>query len=106
MLRSKKVPTDSTTGVRGVYLIKGKYEAKIVFQGKQFYLGKYDNIDDAAKARREAEALLFDGVVAHYDKWKALADADPEWAKDNPIEITVSKKSKSELQVTMLPAMA
>lgn len=106
MLRSKKVPTDSTTGVRGVYFIKGKYETKIVFQGKQFYLGKYDNIEDAAKARREAEMLLFDGVVAHYDKWKSLADADPEWAEEHPIEIAVEKKNNSELSVTMLPLMA
>lgn len=32
MLRSKKIPADNTTGYKGVYLIKGKYVAKIVFQ--------------------------------------------------------------------------
>lgn len=31
-LKSKKVPTDNTTGYKGVYLIRGKYVAKIVFQ--------------------------------------------------------------------------
>ena len=31
-LKSKKVPMDNTTGYKGVYLIRGKYVAKIVFQ--------------------------------------------------------------------------
>ena len=31
ILKSKKIPTDNTTGYRGVYLVKGKYLAKIVF---------------------------------------------------------------------------
>ena len=33
-IRSKKVPKDNTTGYKGVYLIRGKYVAKIVFQKK------------------------------------------------------------------------
>lgn len=41
MIRSKKVPTDNTTDVKGEYLIKGKYLAKIVFQKKQYHLGQY-----------------------------------------------------------------
>ena len=31
-LRSKKVPKDNTTGYKGVYFIRGRYTAKIVFQ--------------------------------------------------------------------------
>lgn len=34
MLKSKKIPTDNTTGYKGVYLIRGKYVAKIVFQNE------------------------------------------------------------------------
>ena len=105
MIRSKKVPNDNTTGYRGVYLIKGKYVAKIVFQKKAYYLGVYDNIEEAAEARKEAEELLFDGATAHYERWKIKADADPEWAANNPVEIIVSKKSASELNVTFLPVM-
>ena len=106
MIRSKKIPNDNTTGYRGVYLIKGKYVAKIVFQKKAYYLGVYDNIEEAAEARKEAEELLFDGATAHYERWKIKADADPEWAVNNPVEIIVSKKSASELNVTFLPVMA
>ena len=69
-LKSKKVPTDNTTGYKGVYLIRGKYVAKIVFQKKQYFLGTYENIEDAAEARREAEEVLFDGSAKHYRKQK------------------------------------
>lgn len=69
-LKSRKVPTDNTTGYKGVYLIRGKYVAKIVFQKKQYFLGTYENIEDAAEARREAEEVLFDGFAKHYRKQK------------------------------------
>lgn len=69
-LKSRKVPTDNTTGYKGVYLIRGKYVAKIVFQKKQYFLGTYENIEDAAEARREAEEVLFDGSAKHYRKQK------------------------------------
>ena len=36
LIKSKKLPADNTTGVRGVYLIRGKYTAKIVFQKKAY----------------------------------------------------------------------
>ena len=105
MIKSKKLPSDNTTGYKGVYFQKGKYIAKIVFQQKQYHLGRYDTVEEAAQARKEAEELLFDGAAAHYEKWKQKADRDPEWAKQNPVQIFVSKKSTSELAVTFLPVM-
>jgi len=104
-LKSKKIPTDNTTGVKGVYLIKGKWVPKIVFQKKQYLLGKYDTLQEAEEKRQEAEHILFDGAVAHYEKWKAKADENPEWAKENPVEIIVEKKNGSELDVTFLPVI-
>lgn len=68
MIKSKKIPTDNTTGVKGVYFHKGKWLAKIVFQKKQYHLGRYDTIEEAAEARKEAEELLFDGAATHYDR--------------------------------------
>lgn len=105
VIRSKKLPADNTTGAKGVYLIKGKYTAKIVFQGKAYYLGTYADFDEAVKARKEAEELLFDGAVAHYERWKRKADTDPAWAKEHPVEILVNKKNGSELDVTFLPTI-
>lgn len=102
MLKSKKIPTDNTTGYKGVYLIRGKYVAKIVFQKKQYFLGTYENIEDAAEARKEAEEVLFDCVAEHYQKWKEFADADPEWAALNPVQVIVNQSDK-KLNVTLLP---
>ena len=101
-LRSKKVPANSTTGVKGVYLIKGKYIAKIVFQHKQYWLGTYSTLEEAIAARREAEEAINLQMIAFYSKWKVMADNDPIWAEEHPIHIEV-KKSSFGLQVIFLP---
>lgn len=101
-IKSKKIPSDNTTGCKGVYLIRGKYMAKIVFQKKQYFLGTYDNIEAAAEARKKAEELLFDGVAEHYRRWKEKADADPQWAKQNPIRINVTQEN-GHLHLTVTP---
>ena len=105
MIKSKKLPADNTSGIKGVGFSRGKWFAKIVFQQKQYHLGRYDSIEEAAQARKEAEELLFDGAAAQYERWKIKADKDPEWAKENPVEIIVSKKSTSELSVSFLPTL-
>ena len=64
MIQSQKLPRDNTTGYKGVYLVRGKYLAKIVFQKKQYFLGTYDSIEEAAAARKSAEALLFGETAA------------------------------------------
>ena len=103
-LRSKKLPKDNTTGYKGVYFIRGKYTAKIVFQKKAYYLGTYDNAEEAAEAHKEAEEVLFDGTVAFYEKWKAKAVEDPTWAEDNPIRIIVTQDD-GKLAVERLPGI-
>ena len=105
MLKSKKIPKDNTTGYKGVYLVRGKYIAKIVFQKKQYLLGTYENIEDAANARREAEEVLFDGVAEPYRKWKERADTDSEWARENPVEVIVDQNCDKRLSVTLLPVL-
>lgn len=105
MIKSKKVPTDNTTGYRGVYLIKGKYVAKIVFQKKAYYLGTFDSVEQAAEARKEAEEILYDKVSDFYDMWKQRAMSDPVWAERNPISIQVNKNRDSGISVILLPQM-
>ena len=103
-LRSKKTPKNNTTGVKGVYLIRGRYTAKIVFQKKQYVLGAYDRLEDAAEARREAEAILNDQAAEFYDRWKAKADTNPEWAENNPIRLNVVRRN-GDLEMEMLPRL-
>lgn len=104
-LKSKRIPSNNTTGVKGVYYTRGKYLAKIVFQKKQFALGTYDNLEDAAKARKLAEKTLSEEVVSFYEKWKEKATADPEWAKANPVKILVNKGENAELRVNLMPSL-
>lgn len=103
-IRSKKVPADNTTGYRGVYNIHGKYLAKIVFQKKQYYLGVFEDIEDAVKARQEAESVLFDGFTDYFESWKKYADMFPDWAVSNPIKLIVSKVNNT-LSVSILPEL-
>jgi len=103
ILRSRKVPSDNTTGAKGVYFIRGKYTAKIVFQKKQYHLGSYETFEEAVVVRQEAEKLLFDGAVEYYEAWKARADVDPEWAAANPLQIKVEKEGLDRLKVKFIP---
>lgn len=103
MIKSTKLPTDNTTGVKGVYFIKGKYMAKIVFQKKAYYLGTYQKFEDATAARKEAEELLYVGTQEYYRRWKSRADVDAAWANDNPIRILVTKDPAGGLAVSYSP---
>lgn len=47
--------TSSDTGVRGVILKDGKYQAQIRFRKKRYYLGRFTRLEDAVEARRRAE---------------------------------------------------
>lgn len=102
-IRSKKVPADNTTGYKGVYFIRGKYVAKIVFQKKQYFLGTYDNIEDAAAARAEAEETLFGGMETFYMLWEKRAAADPVWAAENPVKVEVVRNRDHQLCLQFSP---
>lgn len=104
-IQADKIPSNNTTGHRGVYMIKGKYVAKIVFQKKQYFLGTYDNIADAAEARKAAEQMLFKDTVLFYEKWKARAEGDPDWAARNPIRIQPFKDADGILRVSYSPQL-
>lgn len=56
---NKKMPSTNTSGYVGVGLSKGKYRAYIQINNKYIHLGTFDNIDDAIKARKDAELKYF-----------------------------------------------
>lgn len=105
MIKSRKIPVNNTTGVKGVYLIRGKYAAKIVFQKKQYFLGTYTSLEEAAAARKAAEEHLRDVILPHYESWKVRADRDSVWASENPIRILVERNGARDLQVYCLPEL-
>ncbi len=102
LIKSDKLPTDNTTGYKGVYYIKGKYVAKIVFRKKAYYLGAFDDIEDAHRARLEAEEALYRPTVEYHERWSKRASTDPEWAKANPMQIFVERLN-DRLSVSFLP---
>ena len=53
--------SNNMTGVRGVYYSaqSGKYRARLKFQGKLLNLGSYERLEDAVKARKDAESRYF-----------------------------------------------
>lgn len=104
-LESDKIPKNNTTGVKGVYRIKGHYLEKIVFQHRQYSLGTYESLEAAAEARKKAEELLNEKVVGFYEKWSEKVAADPVWAKENPTKIHVSRLDSGELDVALQPTM-
>ena len=104
-LRSTKTPKSNTTGTKGVYDIRGKYVAKLVFQKKQYYLGTFETAAEAAAARWEAEETVNRDVIAQYAKWKARAEADPVWAQENPVRISVSRDDAGRLRFLFSPKM-
>ena len=57
--------SDNTSGVKGVSFHKrsGKYMAYITLAGKRHYLGLFGTIEEAARARREAEVELYDPIL-------------------------------------------
>lgn len=57
--RNKRVHKNSQTKIKGVRFIKSKYVAYIVINYKYIHLGTYTNIEDAIKARIEAENKYF-----------------------------------------------
>ena len=72
MIKNAKetVPVNNTSGVRGVYQDKGskKWVANIGFRNRIHYIGTYDDIEDARKAREQAAEKLFGPVL---EKWKS-----------------------------------
>ena len=57
--------SSSQTGVRGVILKDGKYLAQINYKKKRYYLGRYLRLEDAVKARKQAEARIEEYVEAY-----------------------------------------
>ena len=60
-IKSEKLSSTNTSGVRGVYFDKrtGKWRARLKFKGKLMNFGSYTKFEDAVKARKEAESVIY-----------------------------------------------
>lgn len=67
IVSSKKLPASNTSGVKNVSMSRGKWMGKISFAGRQFFLGRYTDIEDAKSIAKAAEQLR-DEVVEELDQ--------------------------------------
>lgn len=58
MLNSKPYKVN-TTGVRGVYMQKGKFRVQIYYKGKRYHIGSFDTLEEAKEARKIAEKEIW-----------------------------------------------
>ena len=67
-LQPKRLRSDNTTGHTGVMRAKKGWRAQIYFQGKSYYLGVFDEFEDAVRARERAEREVFGSFLEWYEK--------------------------------------
>lgn len=62
LIQSETVAKNNTSGIRGVYWNKKneRWIAHITFKKKRYYLGSYQKLEEAARARREGEQMYQD----------------------------------------------
>lgn len=65
-LEHKGLQRNNTSGYTGVQKRGCKWIAIITFKGKVYHLGSYSNIEDAARARKQAEERLFSTFLERY----------------------------------------
>lgn len=62
--QNKRIQSNNTSGVSGVYFSEGKWTAAIQIGPKRTKLGRFQTKEEAVEARRDAEARLgFNGVT-------------------------------------------
>ena len=67
-IQARTMLKNNTSGVRGVYLTQRtqRWVARIGFRGKTYYLGSFENLEDAKKARKSGEEMTFDAFLRRY----------------------------------------
>ena len=101
MLEKRKYRRDNTSGFRGVTRMKnGRFRAYIGFKGKRYYIGCFEQYDEAVDARIEAEELIHGGFLQAYRGWEEQAEGKPQWKEKNPLVFEVSKRNGKFVVIT------
>ena len=75
-IKNNKLSVNNTSGINGVTWNRKeqKWCARIGFQKKTYYLGLYDDINEAAQARKNAEERLFLPFLEWYERSRKIED--------------------------------
>ena len=100
VLEKRKKRRDNESGFRGVFYLKNsnRYRVDIVFKGKRYYVGLFEDYDEAVQARLEAENLIHNSFINIWKEWNQKEQEDPQWGKEHPLVFNV-RKVNGELQV-------
>ncbi len=97
---------NNNSGVRGVYYSNTYhcYWATIVFKGKNHFLGRYKALEDAARARRQAEDILYSAFMDHYkEDLEPQVEAETERdKKDRFADFVENLKTTSEERIAVV----
>ncbi|MCD7866859.1 MAG: transcriptional regulator [Clostridiales bacterium] len=69
---------NNTSGHVGVYYLKksGRWSSQIIFKGKKYYLGVFENKLDAVRARERAEEIYSDFLDWYYREYLSLSEEE------------------------------
>lgn len=100
VLEKRKKRRDNASGFRGVFYLKNsnRYRVDIGFKGKRYYVGLFEDYDEAVQARLEAENLIHNSFINIWKEWNQKEQEDPQWGKVHPLVFNV-RKVNGELQV-------
>lgn len=75
-VRTGTIASNNSSGVRGVYKNKrtDKWCAQITFQGHTRFLGSYNTLQEAAKARQRGEEI-YEEFLARYEEQERMKEA-------------------------------
>ena len=100
VLEKRKKRRDNESGFRGVFYLKNsnRYRVDIGFKGKRYYVGLFEDYDEAVQARLEAENLIHNSFINIWKEWNQKQHENPQRGKHNPLVFNV-RKVNGELQV-------
>lgn len=72
LIDTEKTRSTNTSGVTGVYYDKrrDKWVAEIMFKKEKYFLGRFDDKQEAIDARKKAEEQIFGAFLAWYEDYK------------------------------------
>ena len=86
-----------------------RYSVTIGFKKKIYYIGCYEDYEDAVQARLIAEKKIHGAFLRANEIWQEKYLQDPEWGEKNPLVFEVSKENgvlivRNSMESFMKPA--
>ncbi len=91
-LENRPISDRARSGYTGVQFRRGKWNATITYKGKKYYLGTYDEIEEAVNARARAKELVMEDAARLYDKYAFLYGEKPCRVKNTAVSNTNLEK--------------